>query len=142
MARQRIFPREKYLSRLRPFYDSDIIKVVTGIRGSGKTCILKAAMDELSSRGIDPRRIAYLPLDRRGFRQVRPPEQLEARIESMIPPEGPCHLLIDEAQRVEGFERVALAYAEDGFSVFLSCTQSCRSSQAFTTKLTGALPRV
>ena len=43
-----VYPREKYLKKIRPFYDSDIIKVITGIRRCGKSFILKAA-DNLSS---------------------------------------------------------------------------------------------
>ena len=44
-----IYPREKYLSKIRPFYDSDVVKVITGIRRSGKTSILKAIISELPS---------------------------------------------------------------------------------------------
>ena len=42
-----VYPREKYLKKIRPFYDSDIIKVITGIRRCGKSFILKAIMNEL-----------------------------------------------------------------------------------------------
>ena len=45
-----VYPREKYLKKIRPFYDSDIIKVITGIRRCGKSFILKAIMNELRSR--------------------------------------------------------------------------------------------
>ena len=38
--------RESYLKRIRPFYDQDLIKVITGIRRSGKSVILKQIMDE------------------------------------------------------------------------------------------------
>ncbi len=44
-----IYPREKYLSKIRPFYDSDVVKVITGIKRSGKTSILKAIISELPS---------------------------------------------------------------------------------------------
>lgn len=40
-----VYPREKYLKKIRPFYDSDIIKVITGIRRCGKSFILKAIMN-------------------------------------------------------------------------------------------------
>ncbi|MDY6282285.1 MAG: AAA family ATPase [Erysipelotrichaceae bacterium] len=79
-----IYPREKYLSRLRPFYSSDIIKVITGIRRCGKSCIMKAIINELLSNGVDSAHIIYIPLDKRGFKEIKKPEQLEARIESMI----------------------------------------------------------
>ena len=44
---KRVYPREKYLRRIRPFFHSDIIKVITGIRRCGKSFILKAIINEL-----------------------------------------------------------------------------------------------
>ncbi|MCH3953825.1 MAG: ATP-binding protein [Eubacterium sp.] len=132
-----IYPREKYLSRLRPFYNSDIIKVITGIRRCGKSCILKAVMNELQSAGVDQSHIIYLPLDRRGYKQIRTPEQLEDRIESMLSDDGFYYLFIDEVQNVKGFESVVQAYEEDGFSVFLTGSNSYLLSDEITTKLTG-----
>ena len=45
--------REKYLSKIRPFYDKDLIKVITGIRRSGKSVILKQIINELVNNGVD-----------------------------------------------------------------------------------------
>lgn len=132
-----IYPREKYLSRLRPFYSSDIIKVITGIRRCGKSCIMKAIINELLSNGVDSAHIIYIPLDKRGFKEIKKPEQLEARIESMISGGGLFYLFIDEVQNVEGFESVVQAYAEDGFSIFLTGSNSYLLSDEITTKLTG-----
>ena len=42
----KVYPREKYLSKIRPFFDSDIIKVITGIRRCGKSFILKGIINE------------------------------------------------------------------------------------------------
>ena len=75
-----IYPREKYLSKIRPFYDSDVVKVITGIRRSGKTSILKAIISELESRNLYDR-IIYLPLDKRGYKNIVTPTQLESKIE-------------------------------------------------------------
>ena len=79
-----IYPREKYLERIRPFYDSDIIKVITGIRRCGKSCIMKAIMNELCSKDVSESQIIYIPLDRRGYKTIKTPEQLEEKIESML----------------------------------------------------------
>ena len=72
----KVYPREKYLEKIRPFYDSDIIKVITGIRRCGKSFILKAVMNELYTRGITESMIIYIPLDKRGFKNIKTPEQL------------------------------------------------------------------
>ena len=79
-----VYPREKYLSKIRPFYHSDIIKVITGIRRCGKSFILKAIMNELLSEGISKTQIIYIPLDRRGYKHIKTVEELEEIIESML----------------------------------------------------------
>ena len=52
--------REKYLSKIRPFYDVDLIKVITGIRRCGKSVILTQIVDELKDLGVDTNHIIYL----------------------------------------------------------------------------------
>lgn len=42
--------REMYLRQIRPFYDSDIIKVITGVRRAGKSVILESIRDELAEK--------------------------------------------------------------------------------------------
>lgn len=133
----KIFPREKYISRIRPFFDSDIIKIITGIRRCGKSCIMKGIINELYSGGVEESKIIYIPLDKRGFKYIRTPEQLEEKIESFITKEGFHYLFIDEVQNVEGFESVVQAYAEEGYSVFLTGSNSYLLSDDISTKLTG-----
>ena len=55
--------REKYLSKIRPFYDVDLIKVITGIRRSGKSVILKQIINELKEKGIKEDHIIYVNID-------------------------------------------------------------------------------
>ncbi|MBR6880831.1 MAG: ATP-binding protein [Clostridiales bacterium] len=133
----KIFPREKYISRIRPFFDSDIIKIITGIRRCGKSCIMKAIINELIANGVEEDAIIYIPLDRRGYKYIRTSEQLEEKIESFITEEGFHYLFIDEVQNVEGFESVVQAYAEEGYSVFLTGSNSYLLSDDISTKLTG-----
>ena len=51
--------REKYLSKIRPFYDQDLIKVITGIRRCGKSVILNQIMNELRNNGVANEQIIY-----------------------------------------------------------------------------------
>ena len=108
-----VYPREKYLNKIRPFYDSDIIKVITGIRRCGKSFILRSIMNELLERGIEEKQIIYIPLDRRGYKNIKTPEELELKIESMLGKKDKYYLFIDEVQNVFGFESVVHAYAEE-----------------------------
>jgi hypothetical protein len=132
----RIYPREKYLSKIRPFYDNDIVKVITGIRRSGKSSILKSIIDELTKRNLSDH-IIFLPLDKRGFKNIRTMDQLEEEIESQIKDDGMYYLIIDEVQNVQGFEKVVLEYEEEGYSIFLTGSNSYLLSDEISTKLTG-----
>ena len=132
-----VYPREKYLKKIRPFYDSDIIKVITGIRRCGKSFILKAIMNELIDRGIPKTQIIYIPLDRRGYKNIKTSEELETKIESMLGDDENYYLFIDEVQNGFGFESVIHAYAEEGYSIFLTGSNSYLLSDEISTKLTG-----
>lgn len=132
-----VYPREKYLNKIRPFYDSDIIKVITGIRRCGKSFILRSIMNELLERGIEEKQIIYIPLDRRGYKNIKTPEELELKIESMLGKEDKYYLFVDEVQNVFGFESVVHAYAEEGYSIFITGSNSYLLSDEISTKLTG-----
>lgn len=137
LMKERIYIREKYLKKIRPFYDSDIVKVITGIRRCGKSFLLKSIISELINSSISADRIIYLPLDRRGFKNIQTTKQLEERIESFIKDDGFYYLFIDEVQNVKGFESVILSYQEEGYSVFLTGSNSYLLSDEISTKLTG-----
>lgn len=78
-----LYRREKYLGRIRPFYqDEDIIKVITGVRRCGKSCIMQTVVEELEEGGISAADIVYIDLDSRANRKVTTPDQLERLIDS------------------------------------------------------------
>ena len=132
-----VYPREKYLSKIRPFFDSDIIKVITGIRRCGKSFLLKGIINELLERGVSEEQIIYIPLDRRGYKAIRTPQQLEEKIDSLLGDKEFNYIFVDEIQNVNGFESVIQAYAEEGFSIFVTGSNSYLLSDEISTKLTG-----
>ena len=63
----KLFKREKYLKKIRGFYDAeDIIKVITGIRRCGKSSLMLTIIDELIEKGVPESNIIYIDLDKRG----------------------------------------------------------------------------
>ena len=52
--------RENYLNKMREFYDSDLIKILVGIRRSGKSVILGQIMEELREKKVDKNHIIYV----------------------------------------------------------------------------------
>ncbi|WP_165055673.1 MULTISPECIES: ATP-binding protein [unclassified Adlercreutzia] len=135
----RLFPRENYLKKIRGFYHDDgMIKVITGVRRCGKSCLMRSIVRELEGQGVSDERILFLDLDRYGYRSVRTPDQLEALIEPMLDVEGTKYLFIDEIQNVKGFEEVINEFrSEGGFSIFITGSNSYLLSGELATKLTG-----
>lgn len=135
----RLFPRENYLKKIRGFYHDDgIIKVITGVRRCGKSCLMQCVAEELRAEGVDDEHIVFFDLDRYGYRSVKAPEQLEALIEPLLAVSGTKYLFIDEVQNVEGFEDVLNGFrTEGGFSIFITGSNSYLLPGELATKLTG-----
>lgn len=138
-ASMRLFPLEKYLKKIRGFYHDDgMIKVITGVRRCGKSCLMQCIAEELRAEGVDDGHIVFFDLDRYGYRSVKAPKQLEALIEPLLAVSGTKYLFIDEVQNVEGFEDVLNGFrTEGGFSIFITGSNSYLLSGELATKLTG-----
>ena len=134
-----LYKREKYLKKIRPFYESDdIIKVITGVRRCGKSSLMRMVADELLEKGIAGEDIIFLDLDSRGFRKIKTPDQLEELIEAKLVPGHFQYLFIDEIQNVAGFEEVINGFRTDGgISIFITGSNSYLLSGELVTKLTG-----
>lgn len=135
----RLFPRENYLKKIRGFYHDDgMIKVITGVRRCGKSCLMQCIAEELRAEGVDDGHIVFFDLDRYGYRSVKAPKQLEALIEPLLAVSGTKYLFIDEVQNVEGFEDVLNGFRTEGsFSIFITGSNSYLLSGELATKLTG-----
>lgn len=135
---EKIYKREEYLKRIRGFYNSDMIKVITGIRRCGKSTFLKSVILELKEKGVPEKDIIYLELDKKEYRNIKKPEQLEKEIEKNIKDTDFKYLLIDEIQNVKNYEPIINAYREEGnFSIFITGSNSYLLSGELMTKLTG-----
>ena len=135
----KLFIREKYLKKMRGFYhDTEIIKVITGVRRSGKSCLMQMVKEELLQGGVSPENIIFLDLDSKAYRKIKSADQLESIIDSFGEINGRKYLFIDEIQNVKDFEEVVNAYRGSGeYSVFITGSNSYLLSGELATKLTG-----
>ena len=133
------YRRENYLKRIRNFYDDgSIIKVITGIRRCGKSTLLKSIIEELQEKGIPEKDIISIELDKKEFKKIVTPEQLEEEVDKRIKDKDFKYLFIDEIENVKNFEPVINAYREEGnISVFITGSNSYLLSGELITKLTG-----
>ena len=135
----KLYRRENYLKKIRGFYhETELIKVITGIRRCGKSCLMQTIAEELREEGIAAENITYINLDKRGFKSIKTSDQLEAIIEQLCTADGIKYLFIDEIQNVESFEEVLNAFREEEeYSIFITGSNSYLLSGELVTKLTG-----
>ena len=132
-----MYDREYYLDKLRGFYQSDIIKVITGIRRCGKSCLLRSVISDLRRRGAEEKDIIFIDLDSRDYLHVTDAETLAREIDRRDAG-GFIYLFIDEIQNVRDFEPLLNAYRQEGrFSIFITGSNTYLLSGELATKLTG-----
>ena len=133
------FPRENYLRKIRDFYHAtDIIKVITGVRRCGKSCLMQTITDELKNNGVPEENISYFDLDSIDYNKITKASQLERLIKGVGDARGIKYLFLDEVQNVEGFEIVLNGFRGTGeWSIFITGSNSYLLSGELMTKLTG-----
>ncbi len=137
---KKLYKRENYLKRIRPFYhENDLIKVITGIRRCGKSSVMKMIVEELLANGVKSENVIFIDLEKRGFKNIKNDETLEELIEkASYGLEGQKYLFIDEIQNVSNFETVVNHFRSVGdYSIFITGSNSYLLSGELITHLTG-----
>lgn len=76
----KLYKKENYLKKIKGFY-TDIIKVISGVRRYGKSPLMLTIADELIENGVSEENIIYINLNKRGFRNIKNTDQLDALID-------------------------------------------------------------
>lgn len=134
-----LYFREKYLNKIRDFYhETEIIKVISGVRRCGKSSLMHMIMKELLDSGVCKDNIIYFHLDKRPYYDITTAKQLDKLIEEKATAKGKKYLFIDEIQNVRNFEPVINAWREENdMSIFITGSNSYLLSGELATKLTG-----
>lgn len=97
--------RELYMSRIRPFINQDIIKVLTGIRRSGKSVMLELIQDELRSQGIPDKQFLTVNFESKNNTFSNSLDDIYTYIKDISSKiSGKMYLFFDEIQELEGWE--------------------------------------
>ena len=126
------------LQKLMRFKDKQLIKVVTGIRRSGKSTLLELFRQQLLAQGVNPAAIQSYNFEDLSLEPLTDYHRLYDTIVSRLQNDGMNYVFIDEIQNVENFEEVINAYREeDEYSIFITGSNSYLLSGELITKLTG-----
>ncbi len=98
--------RELYIEKIKPFIDKDIIKVLTGIRRSGKSVMSKLIMEELKQNGIDEKQFININFENLINRELTTADKLHKYILKRASEiKNKCYIFLDEIQEVKDWEK-------------------------------------
>ena len=130
--------RTQYLERLRPFYDSELVKVITGIRRCGKSTILRQVIAEIKENGIEDSHIVYINFEDYKYNKLTDADAFYEYVEQKIVDESKYYLFFDEIQNVNNFELVVNSFrATHNVSIFITGSNSKLLSGELATHLSG-----
>ena len=133
--------RDEYIKQIVPFIDKDVIKVLTGIRRSGKSVMLKLLMEELKNRGINENQFIYINFENLKYRNLKNYERLYDFILNKVDDKYKSYyIFLDEIQEVEEWERCVNSLRVDEelrFDIYITGSNAKLLSGELSTYLAG-----
>lgn len=132
-----IIKREKYLSQIRPFIGSGLIKVLTGQRRVGKSYILQAIQQEIKERG-DACNIIHINLEDFAFAHIKDAASLHGEISAKLADNVKNYIFIDEIQEIEDFDKVIRSLnLNSNNDIYVTGSNSAMLSSEIASRLAG-----
>lgn len=137
MTDGRLISRDAYLNRALMFRDTDLIKVVTGVRRCGKSSLLELIRKRFASEGIDGRALVSLNLESKACPVVTE-NDLYAYFRDRLFAGGRTYIFLDEPQRVIGWQNAVNAMRVDfDCDIYLTGSNAYLLSSELSTYLSG-----
>ena len=129
-----LISREHYLAQIRPFYESDLIKIITGVRRCGKSIILNQVREELEARH---KKCLFLDFELRPvLRKIPDADTLISYVTAHLGEEK-LYVFLDEVQNVQDWHEACRTLRRSDCSVFITGSNSKLLSREFTRELSG-----
>lgn len=131
--------RERYLRRIRPFYNKDVIKVITGFRRSGKSVLLRQIREELAGGEEGDGRFLMINFESHLYAELLSHERLDAYVSRFAQgKEGRLYLFFDEIQQVDQWEKSVSSYRVSyDCDIYLTGSNSKLLSSELATHIAG-----
>ena len=129
--------RPLYMDKIKPYIDTPFVKILTGIRRSGKSTILKMLMAELGKMGVPEENIVSCRFDSMEYADMTAKE-MYLELKGRLAKTGKTYLFLDEMQEIEGWERVVNSLLADfEVDLYVTGSNSRMMSSEISTYLTG-----
>ena len=130
--------REEYMKKLEAYRDKKIIKVLTGIRRSGKSTILNEFKKQLIQSGVSQKNIISINFEDNSNKELLDSQKLHDYILSKANEENKNYIFLDEIQNVPEFEKcVDSLFLRDYLDIYMTGSNSYMLSGELATLLTG-----
>lgn len=130
--------REDYLRKLRQLKDVDLIKIVTGVRRSGKSTLLELFRSELIENGVDSQRIITLNFEEVENEPLLDRHKLYHYIEDRLVPDRMNYIFLDEVQNIPEYEvLVDGLYVKKNVDIYITGSNAFLQSSELATLLSG-----
>ena len=129
--------RPLYMDKIKPYIDTPFVKILTGIRRSGKSTILKMLMAELGKMGVPEENIVSCRFDSMEYADMTAKE-MYLELKGRLAKTGKTYLFLDEMQEIEGWERIVNSLLADfEVDLYVTGSNSRMMSSEISTYLTG-----
>lgn len=130
--------REMYLKKIRDSYDSELIKIIVGVRRSGKSVLMMQIIEELKEKDIKEDHIIYINFEDYDYTDYTKPKEFNKYVKEQIKDNKKYYLFFDEIQNVQDFEKVINSFrATMNVSIFITGSNSKVLSGDLSTYLAG-----
>ena len=133
-----VIERKEILENVLKWKDEDLVKVITGVRRSGKSTVLRMIESSLKASGVSNDCIAYIDFECREYLSLTTKEQVWEELDRQLTGSGKKYVLLDEVQRVRDFELLVDAlYADKQYDCYLTGSNAWMLSGELATYLSG-----
>ena len=137
MVNTNLKKRELYLQQLKAFQDTEMIKVITGIRRCGKSSLMKLMAEELRHSGKEDKQIIEINFESMRFSEMTVKEFYDY-IADRIVPEKRMYFFFDEVQRIVGWENAVNSFRVDfDCDIYITGSNAHLLSSELSTYLAG-----
>jgi len=130
--------RPRYLEKITPYIDTPHVKVLSGVRRSGKSTILKMVAGHLRERGVSEDKIITYNFDSLEREEIKTAKALYNEVKQRVSKNTKTYLFLDEIQEVDDWEKAVNSFMTDfDVDIYVTGSNSRMMSSEISTYLTG-----